>query len=677
MGLKRFRIVLSLACMLIFLRLQAQENQIINFFPEIDVLKSNGPSEGYFFFGSKGLTAQNACHYIAIIDNYGTPVFFRKMNSLTPSMRLLKDGRIAYIHGRPRKLYFLDSMLHVCDTLNVQGFRPDGHDWAVSDEGHFLLMGKHKWTYDMSQLVEGGNPEAEIVDLIIQEFDEEYNLLYTWNSADHFEITDGNEKSDYLDFTEEQIDYVHANAVTTDSDTSFLISSRHMDEITKVDRRTGEIIWRLGGKRNQFEFLNDSIGFSHQHSIRKLKNGNMLLFDNGNLHSEKISSAVEYQLNEENRTIKQIKRYYHDSLGYSNHGGAVQGLENGNVIACWGPYWPSFTEFHPDGSIALDWDFTKHSFSPRIEKYKWQTQVFETSTDSLAFETWENDTLVQDFWVKNNYSDSISITTIHKHSEYFGIAENLPQTIAPGDSIKLNCWFYPLSAETGFLTDLLTLAYDTENQRIARQLRVSGWTNDQLSPAASLLTGSLKVPLNSSIQIQFTEPVRKTGGEPFNYNSIDDYIVFKTNNSAGEPVPFNAVISSDNKNISIDPVNNFQGNSNYYISLKQGISDFSGNELIPFEENFTTVSTNNDFYDLDKTISVYPNPAKDFLQISTDAQFDKVQVKLYNQTGRLLIIKLLKNGNNERISLSTLKAGVYYLQIETEKNTKTEKIIKY
>ena len=31
-----------------------------------------------------------------------------------------------------------------------------------------------------------------------------------------------------------------------------LISSRHMDEVTKIDRQTGEIIWRLGGKNNDF-----------------------------------------------------------------------------------------------------------------------------------------------------------------------------------------------------------------------------------------------------------------------------------------------------------------------------------------------------------------------------------------------------------------------------------------
>ena len=68
------------------------------------------------------------------------------------------------------------------------------------------------------------------------------------------------------------------------------------------NRNTGAIIWRLGGKNNQFSFINDTIGFSHQHAIRRLENGNISLFDNGNYHSPPFSRAIEYSLNENNKT---------------------------------------------------------------------------------------------------------------------------------------------------------------------------------------------------------------------------------------------------------------------------------------------------------------------------------------------------------------------------------------
>ena len=70
-----------------------------------------------------------------------------------------------------------------------------------------------------------------------------------------------------------------------------------MDEITKIDRQTGDIIWRLGGVNNEFTFLNDSLDFQHsiptpfcyQHDIRRLRNGNITIYDNGNYKHPKYS----------------------------------------------------------------------------------------------------------------------------------------------------------------------------------------------------------------------------------------------------------------------------------------------------------------------------------------------------------------------------------------------------
>jgi hypothetical protein len=355
------------------------------------------------------------------------------MDKATSSFRPITNGKLAYMHGVPRKWHVLNDSLKLEKTVRIQEYEPNGHDWNYAENGNLLLLGKSSRMVDMSAFVEGGNTNAEALDLIVQEFDEDFNLLYTWNSADHFSILDGNEHSQYLDFTEKQIDYNHANAVTTDSDTSFLVSSRHMDEITKVDRRSGEIIWRLGGNKNQFRFIGDEIGFSHQHSIRALENGNILLFDNGNLHNPQVSSTVEYKIDEKNKTATLIKRYYRNPKVYSNHGGATQRVHNGNTIISWGPYWPSLTEFHPDGTPALEWDFTKHSFCPRIEKYKWETTVFETSQDSVDFGFWENDTLVKSVWIKNNLENTLRITSVDSRTGYFGILTELPVSIAGND----------------------------------------------------------------------------------------------------------------------------------------------------------------------------------------------------------------------------------------------------
>ena len=651
------------------------QNETINdFFPKFEYIESNGPAEGYFFMGSKGLTANNASHYITIIDNYGTPVFFRKMNKATSSFRLLDDGRIAYLNGVPRKFYILNEMLEVTETLSVEGYKPNGHDWDVSENGNILLMGEIKSTVDMSLLVSGGNPQAEVLDLIVQEFDKNLNLLYTWNSADHFEITDGNENSSYLDYTESQIDYVHANGISIDSDTSFLISCRHMEEITKVDRRTGDIIWRLGGKNNQFQFINDDLHFSHQHSIRALDNGNILLYDNGNLRIPQLSSAVEYAIDEDNKTATLIKRQYRNPAVYSNHQGTTQRIHNGNTILNWGPYWPSFTEFHPDGTPALEWDFTKHSFCPRIEKFKWQTKVFETSLDSIDFGLWESDTLLQKVWVKNNISGELSINKVEKRTDFFNVKNELPLIISPNDSVELEIWFNPESSETGYINDVLTIASDTETQRIARQIKVTGQKEDNEAPLATVYTKSGQIELDSYFQIKFTEPIKSDTGYELDYKSVDSFVIFKENNSSGDEVAFNASVSSDKTVITIYPETNLKQSSIYYLSLKTGLSDYSGNQLIPFEAVISTFITDiSDATLNDSKINIFPNPAssKIFIQV-TEKNYS---LKIYNTNGALLEQSKFGEVLFNEVDVSNLNRGVYLFVFESIKNKITKKII--
>ncbi|MCF6334042.1 MAG: aryl-sulfate sulfotransferase [Draconibacterium sp.] len=652
----------------------AQSTPISDFFPEIKILASNGPAEGYFFMGSKGLTANGASHYITIIDNFGTPVFFRKTNSATASMRLLDDGRIAYMHGVPRKLIFLDSMLEISEIYSAQGYKTNPHDWDVSKAGNVLLMGVAPRTVDMTQFVLDGNPEAKALDLIVQEFDNMNNLLFTWNSADHFEITDANENSSYVDFSKKQLDYVHANGICYDSDTSFLISCRHMDEITKVDKRTGEIIWRLGGKKNQFQFINDELKFSHQHCIRKLENGNILLFDNGNLHNPQYSSAVEYQLDEENKTATLVNRIYRNPKNYSNHEGKVQRLSNGNTLVSWGPYWPSFTEFNPDGSPALEWDFTKHSYCPRIEKYKWQTKIFETDLDSIDFGIWVADTLFQSVWVKNNSINNLDINNVETRTGFFNIKNELPILILPNDSAELKIWFNPESSETGYFNDVVTIASDSETQRIARQVKVTGHKEENIAPFATILKESSSVSIGSFIKIQFSEPVRSGTEQELNYNSIDSFVIFKKNNSVGDNVAFNASVSSNKMLITIYPESNLEESASYYLSLKSGLEDYAGNHLIPFEASFATIVTDiPEPIKSEPKIRIFPNPASSKVIIQSGG--NAYLLKLYNSVGNLIRYNEFREQEHNEIDVSELSNGVYLFVIEWDGEKEIKKII--
>ena len=58
------------------------------------------------------------------------------------------------------------------------------------------------------------------------------------------------------------------NSVAIDYDDHIIVSNRHLSEVTKINRQTGDIIWRLGGVNNEFDFVNDEFQMSYQHDAR-------------------------------------------------------------------------------------------------------------------------------------------------------------------------------------------------------------------------------------------------------------------------------------------------------------------------------------------------------------------------------------------------------------------------
>ena len=82
----------------------------------------------------------------------------------------------------------------------------------------------------MDNVVAGGDPNAMVEGLVIQELDSNQNVIFEWESWNHFNVTD----NEYLDLTSDLIQFIHANAIDIDYDDNILVSSRNIDEITKI-----------------------------------------------------------------------------------------------------------------------------------------------------------------------------------------------------------------------------------------------------------------------------------------------------------------------------------------------------------------------------------------------------------------------------------------------------------
>lgn len=337
--------------------------------PELTVTVNNSPSEGKLFMSNFPFTNISNVPYLIIAENSGAMYSALKLPGNALDFKKEPNGNLVYFNSIFNRYYELDSEYKLIDSFYCgNGYITDGHELKILSNEHALLMSYDSQTVDMSQLVQGGNPNCLVIGLIIQEIDANKNVVFQWRSWDHIPITD----AQHQDLTAVYLDYIHGNAIDQDNDGNILISSRHLDEITKINRETGNIIWRLGGPGNQFTFLNDpDNGFTYQHGIRRLPNGNIIMFDNGNFHTPPHSRAVEYTLDETNMTATLAWQYRNtpDNFGFAM--GFAQRLDNGNTLISWGSTSPTLTEVTPAGEIALEMSLPQGIFSYRAFKFGW------------------------------------------------------------------------------------------------------------------------------------------------------------------------------------------------------------------------------------------------------------------------------------------------------------------
>jgi hypothetical protein len=163
---------------------------------------------------------------------------------------------------------------------------------------------------------------------------DQHTLFDAW---DHFD------NSQNVEPVSGQVDFDHPNSVVQDHDGNFIVSWRDLDAITKIDASTGDIIWTfaspLSKLTSDFTITGDPLnGFSAQHSVRVLDNGDLLLFDNGTRHATVATRVVEYKLDEAAHTATMVWQYTHTPPIYTQFTGSVQRLQNGNTFIGWA--WP-------------------------------------------------------------------------------------------------------------------------------------------------------------------------------------------------------------------------------------------------------------------------------------------------------------------------------------------------
>ncbi len=343
-------------------------------FPEIQVTQVGETAPGKIFIGST-FTDESIGNYLIICENDGTPYFYQKFDEKSDGrgsgeFQVQPTGVLTAFLFDPQIYIVYDSTFTIIDTLQCgNGYATDPHELTLLPNGHALLIAKEFRQVDMSQLVDGGDPNATVLGNHIQELDENKNVVFEWKCWDFFNIEDAIHEN----LRASWIDYVHMNSVYPDYDGHLIISSRHLSEITKINRDTGEIMWRLGGVNNQFDFINDSIEISYQHHARPVlgKPNSYTFFDNGNHRDPRFSRAVEYELDLKNMTAEKTWEYRLAPDRYSFMLGSVQRFLNENTLINWSTWPPLFAnEVDAAGNLVYEIK-SKNVSTDRVRRYPW------------------------------------------------------------------------------------------------------------------------------------------------------------------------------------------------------------------------------------------------------------------------------------------------------------------
>jgi len=345
-------------------------------FPHVTITNNYNPSDDYVFINN-----WDPPYYNIIFDTSGDPVWYWKTPDRRNDFKLQTNGWITmqvedgYGGSGTGFIALTQDFEFIKSMRATNGYSTDEHDFYMLPDNGYILIGQRETTVDMSQYVEGGQTDAIVRETCIQEFTADNQLIFIWRSWDHFDIRDLELES----LTGSYIRFPHINAIFTDDDGHILLSSRHLSEISKIHRQTGEFIWRLSGipdsPNNDFEFVREPLdGFRNQHAIRSLGNNTYALFDNGNMHDPPESRALEYEIDTVNMEATLVWEYKSEfERSFVSHLGNTQRLANGNTHINWayGNVLPIASEVTPEGDIVFEMWFEEGDRCYRSFRHPW------------------------------------------------------------------------------------------------------------------------------------------------------------------------------------------------------------------------------------------------------------------------------------------------------------------
>jgi hypothetical protein len=389
-----------------------------------------------------------------LLDGLGEPVWFR------PSLPVVAlNFRPAVYHGKPVLTWWegktehglgrgthviVDDAYREIARIPAGNKRPsDLHEFIITPHGTALVTAWEAVRMDLRRI--GGLSNAVVIGGVVQELElPGGRVLFEWRSLDHVTIDES-----YTGIsTRAAYDYFHVNSIDLDADGNLLVSARNTWTVYKIDRGTGKVIWRLGGKKSDFRMGPGTV-FAWQHDARHHHASDHLIsvFDDGSApRVQPQSKALVLALDTRRRHVTLRGVYKHTPSVRAHALGSTQILPDGNVLVGWGTA-PFLTEYTRAGTRVFEARLPYGSENYRALKSPWRGRPTEPP-DALVLRRSGRQ------WLYVSWNGATDV-----HSWQLEAGHSLP-TLAAVHAVR----------RTGFETQLLV----PHGSRVARAVALDG-----------------------------------------------------------------------------------------------------------------------------------------------------------------------------------------------------------
>jgi hypothetical protein len=319
---------------------------------QYNVTTNNAPTPGHILIAPSQIAIGQVTgsSFLYILDETGTLLFYKRIpflagfdfqkwtlgNGATRYTYISTDAPIDWTTWPVESctVHVLDDHFVELQGLHLASFGThdasgaDAHDVRLLDDDHWILE-----SYQADQVTNvPGFATSNVVNAIVQEV-QGGNVLFDWQSTTVPSLyTDSSDGNDFSDKTAPVADYNHLNSLEIDpANGNFVVSLRHDDAVIELDHATGNVVWTLGGKSDDFG-LAAADKSSHQHYVRFLEPNHLLMFDNGN--ATMTTKIREYQIDPVGKTA-QVLAALHVDNHFTVAMGSVQKIANRYFVG-WG-----------------------------------------------------------------------------------------------------------------------------------------------------------------------------------------------------------------------------------------------------------------------------------------------------------------------------------------------------